>query len=148
MRLFIDTNVLFDIFAQREPFVESAKRLLVMQAFGDAELWSAPQSFLDIFYVLRKFASPNVVQERLARSTERINICTTGHADILAAMNLQWHDLEDATIAICCKKTGADFLITRDVEGFKQLSIPALSPEDFFTMLNKKHGITYDIGDF
>ena len=37
MRIFVDTNVLFDIFAQREPFRDSAYKLIAMQLFGDAE---------------------------------------------------------------------------------------------------------------
>ena len=39
MRVFVDTNVLFDILAQRKPFFESAEKLVIMQMFGDAELW-------------------------------------------------------------------------------------------------------------
>ncbi|MBQ1449311.1 MAG: hypothetical protein IIZ12_00040, partial [Eggerthellaceae bacterium] len=54
MLVFIDTNLLFDILAQREPFFESAEKLVIMQMFGDAELWCAPQSLLDVSYVLDK----------------------------------------------------------------------------------------------
>ena len=35
MRIFADTNVLFDIFAQREPFKESSYKLMIMQMFDD-----------------------------------------------------------------------------------------------------------------
>ena len=40
MRIFADTNVLFDIFAQREPFKESSYKLMIMQMFDDVEIYS------------------------------------------------------------------------------------------------------------
>jgi predicted nucleic acid-binding protein len=148
MRLFIDTNVLFDILGQRPPFCRDARRLIFMQAFGDAELWAAPQSYLDIFYVLRKSTSCDDLQKRLALSLQRINLCTTGHEDIQKAASMAWNDLEDATIAVCCAKTGADYLITRDADGFGQSSVPAITPAEFFDMLERKYGVTYAIEGF
>ena len=150
MRVFVDTNVLFDIIAQREPFFEASSKLLVMQAFGEAELWAAPQSYLDIFYILSKQQPAETVQNALARSLRRINLCTTGHDDVLGAFTAGWDDAEDALIGSSCKKVGADYLVTRDAEqqGFKTLGIPALSPEEFFTTLEREHGVVYDVIEF
>ena len=146
MRIFADTNVLFDLFAQREPFVESARKIMIMQAFGDAEVWAAPQSYLDIFYVLRKTNPAEEVQRALDASLERINLCTTSHDDVRNACRAGFNDVEDALIAGSCKKVGADYLLTRDEnqQGFKGLGIPALTPEAFFEMLSEEQGVTYD----
>ena len=144
MRIFIDTNVLFDVFAQREPFWKASQKLLVMQAFGDAELWAVPQSYLDIFYVLKKARPAAELQSALAKSLERINLCSTEHSDVLAACSAGY-----ALIGIAAKKVSADYLLTRDERqpGFQQLGIPALTPEAFFEHMNTKHGITYDTID-
>jgi len=40
--------------------------------------------------------------------------------------------LEDACVYQCAQKTRADFIITRDTNGFKQSLIPVLAPGDFF----------------
>ena len=144
MRIFADTNVLFDVFAQREPFRESSCKLLIMQMFGDAEIWAAPQSYLNIFYVLKKAQPAHEAQKALAASLEQINLCTTSHEDVLSALEADWDDVEDALIAESCKKVGADFLLTRDKsrEGFAHLSIPALTPEEFFDRMAAE-GIVY-----
>ena len=149
MRIFVDTNVLFDVFAQREPFFEASQKLLVMQAFGDAELWAAPQSYLDIFYVLRKGCAADELQDALAKSLERINLCATDHADVLAACTGGWNDVEDALIGVAAKKVGADYLLTRDEgqPGFARLGIPVLTPEAFFDLLRDEHDVTYDTID-
>ena len=146
MRIFVDTNVLFDVFAQREPFFEASQKLFVMQAFGDAELWAAPQSYLDIFYVLRKGRPTDALQSALAASLDRINLCSTDHADMLAACTAGYNDVEDALIGIAAKKVSADYLLTRDEgqQSFKQLGIPALAPEAFFELLDSEYNVTYD----
>ena len=145
MRIFADTNVLFDIFAQREPFVESSFKLVIMQMFGDVELWTAPQSYLNIFYVLDRAQQAADVQKALAASLERVNICATSHEDVKAALEAGWDDVEDALIAVSCKKVAADYLLTRDAkqEGFKRMGIPALTPEEFFEVMEREYGIAY-----
>ena len=146
MRIFVDTNVLFDIIAQREPFFAASRKLLMMQAFGDAELWAAPQSYLDISYILGKTQPADRLQHSLATSLSRINLCTTSHEDVLSALQSGWNDAEDALIGISCRKSNADYLLTRDSkqQGFQHLGIPSYAPEDFFAMLESEFNITYE----
>ena len=146
MRIFVDTNVLFDIFAQREPFFAASRKLLMMQAFGDAELWAAPQSYLDIFYILGKTQPADRLQHSLATSLSRINLCATGHEDVLSALQSGPDGAEDALIGISCRKSNADYLLTRDLkqQGFKHLDTPCYTPEDFFAMLESEFSITYE----
>ena len=131
MRIFADTNVLFDIFAQREPFKESSYKLMIMQMFDDVEIWTAQQSYLNVFYVLKKAQPASDVQKALFASLEHVNV---------------WDDVEDALIALSCKNLAADYLLTRDEkqEGFKHMDIPSLTPEEFFEMWEKEHGVLYD----
>ena len=48
MRVFLDTNVLVDFYARREPFFQYAKLLWIASYFEDVELWASSQSFVDI----------------------------------------------------------------------------------------------------
>ena len=146
MRIFADTNVLFDVFAQREPFKQASYKLIIMQMFGDVEIWTAPQSYLNIFYVLQKAQPAADVQKALLASLEHVNLCTTSHADMQTALQAGWDDVEDALISTSCKNLAADYLLTRDKKqaGFAHLGIPALTPEEFFDLWEKEHGIIYD----
>lgn len=148
MRIFIDTNVLYDIVSRRKPFAESSLKLLYMQEFGDAELWAAPQSYLDVFYVgcHMKLMPPDALQNALNAYTAKISICATTQQDIQNASSAGWSDMEDALIGISCKKVVADYFITRDKsqQGFKTLGIPVYDPEGFFNMLECDMGITYE----
>ncbi len=145
MRIFADTNVLFDIFAQREPFVELSFKLVIMQMFGDVELWTAPQSYLNIFYVLNRAQQAADVQKALIASLERVNICAISHEDVKAALEAGWDDVEDALVATSCRKVAADYLLTRDAkqEGFKRMGVPAMTPEEFFEVVEREYSIAY-----
>lgn len=145
MRVFADTNVLFDVFAQREPFRKASYKLMISQMFGDVEIWTAPQSYLNIFYVLSKAQPAADVQRALEASLAHVNLCTTSHADMQAALQAGWDDVEDALIAISCKNLDVDYFLTRNEkqEEFKRMSIPALTPEAFFKTLEKDRGVIY-----
>lgn len=150
MRVFADTNVLFDVFAQREPYRQSSCKLVIMQMFGDVEIWTAPQSYLNMFYVLKKARPAADVQRALAESLERINLCATSHADMRAALEAGWDDAEDALMALACKNAAADYFLTRDEKqlGFKSMGVPAVTPEEFFMLMEKEHGVLYDEVEF
>ncbi len=51
--------------------------------------------------------------------------------------------MEDACAVICAEKINADFIITRDADGFKSSRIQALSASDYFTYLVNEHELTY-----
>jgi len=145
MRVFIDTNVLFDILAQRKPFFESAEKLVIMQMFGDAELWCSPQLLLDVSYVLGKVRPAVELHAALGKVLERVNLCATTHDDMKAACGAGWDDLEDSLIVFLCKKVSADYLLSRDLKqaGFKGLGIPSLTPEEFFSQLEVERNLRY-----
>ncbi|GHU61599.1 DNA-binding protein [Clostridia bacterium] len=53
MRLLIDTNVLLDYLAKREPFLKSAEAIVDACATGKVDGSIAAHSFSNIFYILR-----------------------------------------------------------------------------------------------
>ncbi len=148
LRLFIDTNVLIDFFAERTPFYEDASRLLVMREFGDADLWVSAKSFTDVFYVLSKRFESSDIQAAFRESMSWLDVCSVDGGDIAEAAKRAWPDFEDCLVEICAEKAKADFLITRDARGFAAGKIKAMDPAAFFEMLRCEHDITYDTIDF
>lgn len=144
MRIFLDTNVLFDITTQRKPFASTANKLLIMNLFDDAELWVSAKSYTDLFYVLRKSHSSESIQRAFLAGMKRFSICGVDGNDIRRAAALQWPDFEDCLIGVCAGKVKADYLITRDTTGFGSLSVPALTPEDFFATIARERGLAYE----
>ena len=143
MRLFLDTNLLIDYFAAREPYRDMFAKLLAMQAFGDAELWASAKSFTDVFFVCRKHIPPAFLQEAFVKSTEFLNVCSIGQGDIVDAAERQWPDFEDCLVAVAAEKTKADYLVIRDKNGFKRSGVTVVDPPELMRLLEEQ-GLVYE----
>jgi predicted nucleic acid-binding protein len=144
MRLLLDTNVLIDYFASREPYVQDALRLRIMQEFGDVELWASIQSFADIAYVLRNETDTRKLQDAFLASLDFLRVCALDQDDLKMACREQWVDFEDCLIEQCSRKVKAEFLLTRDSRGFSQSTATTLSPAEFFSLISEQYGLTYE----
>jgi predicted nucleic acid-binding protein len=147
MNLLLDTNVLVDFFMQRQPFYRDVIKLQVMQEFGDAELWCSAKSFSDIFYVAKKNVASEDIQKAFLVSLEFLKVCSIDGNDIKTAASLGWDDFEDCLIDVAAKKLDADFIITRDTDGFEKARTPVKTPRDLFEWLSSAHKISYEAVD-
>lgn len=148
MNLLLDTNVLVDYYAQREPFAEDTNRIVAAQLLGDVELWACPHSFPDISYILRRAIPLQELQHMMLASLEFITVCSTGHEDIVASLQAGWDDPEDALVERCAERVKADYLITRDKSGFMQAKVATLSPHEWLELMEHERGIVYEEIDF
>ena len=143
MRLLLDTNVLIDYFARREPFFEAWKTLRCAAWFDDVELWASAKSFTDVFYVVSKAAASGQVQSAFLESMKFLHVCAIDGEDVAAAAQACWPDFEDCLVAVAAQKVGADFILTRDMPGFAQSKVPAMRPDEFFGWLLRERHISY-----
>lgn len=144
MKLFLDTNILIDYFARREPFVTSLVQLRIMQFFGDVELWASAKSFTDIFYVLHKQVGSDELQRAFEECASFLKICSIDGDDVVEAAKLRWPDFEDCLIDRAAQKVKADFILTRDLKGFGQSKIPRKDVQSFIAWMDKEWGVGYD----
>ena len=144
MRLLLDTNVLIDYFSRREPYLQDWLTLLVIQDFGDVELWASAKSFTDVFYLVKKEAGSARLQQMFLESLGFLHVCSIGPVDIEEAAKAAWDDFEDCLIDVAARKVKASFIITRDSGGFSKAHAPALSPRQFIEWLEAEKGLSYE----
>ena len=145
MKLTLDTNILLDFFAGQPEFFQNAQNLMIMRAFGDAELFVSANSFTDAFYILKKYMSPQKLQDSFVDSLAFVNICSLDRDDIKAACELAWTDFEDALMTVCAKKVAVDYIVTRDSR-LKPAGIPLCTPTQIIEMMRER-GLTYTTVD-
>lgn len=143
MKLLLDTNVLIDFIADREPYAADVRTLCIASTFGDVQLWVSTQSYADAYYSLRKFAPEEEVKSALLASLEFFVPCGTHAADLRPALESEWHDIEDYLIAYSTKRMGAVSLITRDKEMARKSPVPAYTAAEFLKYLETEHGLVY-----
>ena len=143
MKLFLDTNALLDYFTQRQPFFEDMKKLRIAQYFGDVEFWASPLSFTDAEYILRGALPVSEIRSMMANSLSFISIVPPSASNLAAGLDSSWPDLENFLIACCAKTVSADYIITRDANGFASSEVPAITAAEWM-VLQEKEGIYYD----
>lgn len=145
-RLFLDTNVVIDYLAHRDPFYEDARKTMLLGALEQAELWTSPSQFSDFFFIVAEGGRASVsadARERLCKLRGFLHVCVMRDADIDAALESGWADLEDALVSRCAVNMGVDYLITRDTHGFEASECAVLTPAEFFERL-QRDGLRYE----
>lgn len=147
MKLLLDTNILLDCMMNREPFANDARKLLIIGALGEVDLWMSPSQFTDAFFLLSEGGKPSrtdLVKQRLLKVKQVARICTLGEYDIENALESSWPDFEDAYLYQCAKKIRVDAIITRNQVDFERSTLPIYNCAEFFAMLKEKDGLVYE----
>jgi predicted nucleic acid-binding protein len=131
-KLLIDTNVVLDFLLARKPFDIYAAKIFELAAIGNATLFISINSFTDIIYFVRKEYDVNMIRTQMHELLDFLSVIDAGHKDAVKSLKmLDFDDIEDALQAHCAEKEQVDFIITRDLKGFKNSKIKALQPDDY-----------------
>ena len=132
MKVFIDTNLVLDVLAEKKPFYETSARIWELVEKRDLTGYLSATTITDVFYILRKQLGSERAYDTVNKIMMVFDITSVSQADIKKALNLGFKDFEDALQVVCAKKTGAKYLITRNKEDFQEAQgIEVVDPEAF-----------------
>lgn len=135
MRVLIDTNVILDILQKREPFFTDSYRALRRALENDAECLISASAATDIFCVLRKsLGSAQQAKEHIDQLAQVVSFADVQGMDIHTALMRAMPDFEDAVVDAMAERSGASYILTRNIKDFTGSVVPAILPADF---LNK-----------
>ena len=135
-RIFIDTNVMIDLLAHREPFYLAAKKILSLVDMGIYTAVVAPISFSTASYLLgRKLNYEDLVQV-LRQFSSIVEIATIDEFTVRKSLSVfsRFKDIEDAMQHYAAVNSQCDLIITRNIKDFLVSDIPVYSPDDFLSM--------------
>lgn len=131
-KLLIDTNVVLDFLLARKPHDAAAKKIFELAISDKASLYISINSFTDIICFVSKEYGLEFVRTQMGELLDFVTIIDAGHKDALKSLKmLDFIDIEDAFQAQCAIKESMDYIITRDIKGFCNSPIKALSPGDY-----------------
>jgi hypothetical protein len=64
-----------------------------------------------------------------------LSVAAVDQTVVEQSLNLPYKDFEDAVQMMAAVRSGADYLITRNVRDFKAGPLPALTPAEFLALL-------------
>lgn len=135
MKLLLDINLLLDVLLQREPWAESAASLLTRIERGEASGFVAGHTLTTIHYVVSRARDRQLAAVAVTDLLRFLEVVPIEKVDFSQALVLLTDDFEDAVQAAAALKIGADYIVTRDEEGFRGLTIPSVNPGEVLALL-------------
>jgi len=136
--IFMDTNVVIDFLANRQPFSADAAILFNLAVESEVTVYISAVSYNNIYYILRKSLS-NATTIRLMEGLADITkIADVTDAVIRQSLQTEFKDYEDA-IQYHCALTipEIDFIVTRNTKDFKKSRLPVLTPLEAVRVLKE-----------
>ena len=136
MNVIIDTNIIIDAIAAREPFKETSQKIVRSVSKREFQGAITASTITDIYYIANKFLRDkektiNVIKKLFVL----FDVIVVTKEDCLKAFETQIQDYEDSLLFVCAFKWNADFIVTRNQTDFLNSVIVAISPEEFLSKL-------------
>ncbi|HLO42962.1 MAG TPA: PIN domain-containing protein [Leadbetterella sp.] len=134
--IFLDTNILVDLIADRPPFSKYAIELFSLAEINKIKLYTSSHSLATTHYLLKKFIEEKEFRVILHNLLEFVTIIPVNLDVLRKSLNSNHKDFEDA-IQIYCASTinGMEYIVTRNIKDFKNSEIPAILPNEIIAKL-------------
>jgi predicted nucleic acid-binding protein len=129
MKILLDTNVVLDVLAAREPFRACATAIFSLVGQRELTAYITASSVTDIYYILRRKLPDATCRKALRNLFHLFSVIPVTQRDCHSALDEPLEDFEDALIMVCGRKMGVDYVITRDEIFLKAKG--TVSPLDF-----------------
>ncbi len=130
-RLFIDTNIVLDLLARRDPFYLPAAKLATLADYKKVELVTSPLTVATVNYLLTKYENARSAKEKIGKFLSLCQVCTMDEQTVEKAMHLEFSDFEDGLQYISALSANCNILITRNIKDYKKAAIPVMTAEEY-----------------
>lgn len=131
MKVFLDTNVIIDVLAAREPFFRDSQRVVDYCERHPESGFLSSLTFCTAVYVLRKSVGKDELPNKLKTLRKIFDVLPVTKGSVDWAIDSQMPDFEDAMQYECALVAEMDVIVTRDKSGFADAEIPVLTPTEF-----------------
>ena len=135
MKLFLDTNVVIDVIAAREPFVADSTAVFNLCETGKVEGIISALTLCTISYILRKYVTQGTMRTKLQLFRNVLTPVDLSVSLLDKTLASSISDFEDAVQFYTAVYSEADYIITRNAKHFPSNHIPVLSPTDYLALM-------------
>ena len=128
MKILYDTNIVLDLFLEKEPYVSDALMLFNYLEHGIIKGFLCATTITTLEYLLNKTLKAKKANEIISVLLKLFEIAPVNRLVLEEALSVSFHDFEDAVLYQSAIHCGAEGIVTRDIKGFKK----ALFPDTFF----------------
>ena len=134
--LFLDTNIVIDLLAKREPYYRSAAQLFSLADKMEIQLSVSALTFANTNYILLKEKKSEEAKLILRKLKLLVRVNSLDDRIIGLSLNdSDFKDYEDALQYYSALENGDNIIITRNLKDFQKSRIPVLTAEQFLQQI-------------
>ncbi len=138
-KIFIDSDIILDVFAKRGRFYHPSAKLLSHAEMKRVSGVTTPLVFANVYYVLRRMKSKAFALQSLRKLRIIINVLSLDQKHIDQALNSAFTDFEDALQYYAAMSKKLDYIVTRNKKDYKHSSITVCTPEEYLAISEQKN---------
>ena len=136
IKVFFDTNVVIDAFTLRDMNYRDSYHLMMLVLDGKIKGYICSKQITDIYYILRKYISDDAKRKSITQDISQVfEMLPLLPMDIKQSFNTEIKDYEDAVLAEIAKVNCINFLVTQNVEDYKNSSVYAITPTELYNFI-------------
>ena len=134
--LLIDTNIVLDLLAKREPYYADSAHLFSLADKENIKLSVNALTFANTNYILSKLLSVLEARDVLGKFRVLVSVLPLNDKIIDLALNdSNFPDFEDGLQYYTALENNQNFIISRDLKGFRKSVIPVMTAEQFCAII-------------
>ena len=130
-KVFVDTNIIIDLLAKREPFYKDAQDLFTLSDKKEIHLCISSLSFANAYYSIAKHHKEVDAKKYLAKFKVLVTVLPLEDKAIELALASEFNDFEDGLQYFTAMDNDSDIIITRNKKDFKNSKIPVLTAGEY-----------------
>ncbi|MBL7913978.1 MAG: PIN domain-containing protein [Bacteroidia bacterium] len=130
-KVFVDTDIILDLLAGREPYYQYAAKLFSMADSGKIEICVSSLTFSNLNYILTKQFSVAQARKKLLTFKTLVTVLSVNEKVVDLALNSDFKDFEDALQYFTATEFKVTTLLTSNLKDYKKAEIAVLSAEQY-----------------
>ncbi len=132
MKIFVDTNIVIDLLARREPFYNEAATLFSLANKNKIELAVSSLTIANTNYVLLRQLESSKAKAILRKLSLLVKILPLNDRIIGLALNDEYFtNFDDGLQYYSAIENEQEIIITRNIKDFKSSKIPSMTAKQF-----------------
>lgn len=131
IKLFVDSDIILDLLAKREPHYVHAAQLFTLIDQKEIIAFTSPLIFANLHYLLKKLTSNASALKSLRKLKTLINILPIDERVIDQSLNSEFNDFEDAIQYFTAVNNGINLILTRNKIDYKKSKITISTADEF-----------------
>jgi predicted nucleic acid-binding protein len=135
--IFLDTNILVDLVAKRNVFVDDAVAIFNYCQNNNIEMFTTSHSIATLHYIAKKLVDEKELRLIIEDLLDTVSIIGVNETTIRKSLKSNHKDFEDAIQIISAQSiNNMNCIVTRNIKDYKYAEINVFTPNEFLNKLN------------